>query len=656
MRTATQRGFRLLGTILTLTAPVFATVTIKSITPSVASPQVIGTSITWTVTATDTNPGPLTFQFNVGQTGKTLSMVKDYNLGTLSGSTWTAQPFVWVPTGPEATYHIEVVIKDFSSGETSSKIVSYSVTPLVTGSTPVAAATGNPLVALFSAPACASGSTMRAFFQRQSGTGSGSTTPFVKCDGVHTMTFEIAGMYASSHYAIHAQTNTGGKITNGPSVAFTTGPLPSNISFPALNVIVPTNSNTDTAEPFVLWGINTLNPSTLYHDEATDLSGHVMWYYGAPGQFDLLTRPLANGGMLIIQNGASWNNESQIGQLLHQIDLAGNLVKETNTGVIQTELLALGATDGGPCTTIPQPAPVGSACLGGFHHELTTFPNGDVAALASVEKIFPPGTQGDTSGLPVDVIGDMIVVMNSNWQVIWYWDSFQFLDVNRPAVLGETCTDGASGCPPTFLLGHGIAPLAKDWLHGNSLYYWSQNGDIIFSMKHQDWVDKIDYNNGTGTGDVLWTMGVDGTLSFNNINDDPWPWFSHQHDVTIATNGTGPFLLFDNGDTRISPPPLGLGTACGPNDCYSRGMALTVDENTMTVTPVLSLSLGNYSSADGSAQLLSNGNYFFASPLVVSLSGESNYAIEVQGNTQVLSLQGPQGYRSWQLVSLYSTN
>jgi len=84
---------------------------------------------------------------------------------------------------------------------------------------------------------------------------------------------------------------------------------------------------------------------------------------------------------------------------------------------------------------------------------------------------------------------------------------------------------------------------------------------------------------------------------------------------------------------------------------------LTLDESSMTVTPALSLSLGNYSSADGSAQLLSNGNYFFASPLVVNIStGVSNYAIETQGNTQVLSLQGPQGYRSWQLVNLYSTN
>ena len=43
----------------------------------------------------------------------------------------------------------------------------------------------------------------------------------------------------------------------------------------------------------------------------------------------------------------------------------------------------------------------------------------------------------------------------------------------------------------------------------------------------------------------------------------------------------------------------------------SRGMALSFSESTMQVTPVLSTDLGYYSTAMGSAQLLSDGNYFF---------------------------------------------
>ena len=660
MRTPRKLWSCLFGALALSAVPSFATVNITSLTPSAPSPQVIGTSIVWTVTATDSNPGPLTFQFNMALSSKPLALVKDFNVGTLSGSSWTAQPFTWVPTGPEGTYHIQVVIKDFTSGQTASKTVSFSVAPLVTGGSAVAASTANPLVALFSAPACPSGSNMRASFRQNAANGPVANTYWAACNGSTTMTFEIASMYPSTTYLIHSQTETGGKSTNGANVKFTTGPLLTSIPFPTFKVIVPAGSQTDTGEPVLLWGLSQLTGESDYRDVATDLAGKIMWFYNTPSShLDLMTRPVTNGGMLTIQSDVSWNTVTQLGQVLRQIDLAGNVIKETNTGVIQQELLALGSSDGGPCTTMPSPAPVGSACLGSFHHELTSLPNGYEAALASIEKIFPPGTQGDTSGLPVDIIGDMILVLNADWQVVWYWDAFQYLDVSRAAVLGETCGINEPGCPAVFLLGSGIAPLAKDWLHGNSIYFWPQDDDLIFSMKDQDWVIKIDYNNGTGTGDPLWYMGrgTGGSFTFNNINDDPWPWFSHQHDVTIANNGAGPMLIFDNGDTRISPPPLGLGSpGCEPNDCNSRGMVLTVNESALTVTPVLSANLGVYSSASGAAQLLSDGNYYFLAALVDSGSGIISNAIELAGTTQVLYIQGPGAYRGWQLTSLYSTN
>jgi hypothetical protein len=59
-----------------------------------------------------------------------------------------------------------------------------------------------------------------------------------------------------------------------------------------------------------------------------------------------------------------------------------------------------------------------------------------------------------------------------------------------------------------FLLGPGfIAPLAHDWLHANSLYYWpapqdgnATGGDIVWSSRHQDRIFKIDYQDGAGDG------------------------------------------------------------------------------------------------------------------------------------------------------------
>jgi hypothetical protein len=92
-------------------------------------------------------------------------------------------------------------------------------------------------------------------------------------------------------------------------------------------------------------------------------------------------------------------------------------VKETNTGVIQQQLLALGATNAQPCNLISRPAPVSAGCLDDFDHDLIqTLPSGYSAVIADIEKIYPPGAQCDTSGLPVDIIGNMIIVLDSNWQ------------------------------------------------------------------------------------------------------------------------------------------------------------------------------------------------------------------------------------------------
>jgi hypothetical protein len=90
-------------------------------------------------------------------------------------------------------------------------------------------------------------------------------------------------------------------------------------------------------------------------------------------------------------------------------------------------------------------------------------------------------------------------------------------------------------------------------------------------------------------------------------------------------------------------------------------MAVTFSESTMQVTPVLSVDLGYYSDANGSAQLLPDGNYFFLPSIVaVTLNEISAFSMEV-GPTpatgradRILNLQGPEHYRAWQVPNLYS--
>src|SRR5580704_18409466 len=137
MNTPKKHVLRLTGMLVAVCVPAFATVKIVSITPSGPSPQPLGTPITFTVTATDSNPGPLTFQFNIAYGSGAYSMSRDFNVGTLSGGTWTSQPFLWTPTGAEGSRKIQVVIKDFASGETQTKAIQFVATPLSKNGNPV---------------------------------------------------------------------------------------------------------------------------------------------------------------------------------------------------------------------------------------------------------------------------------------------------------------------------------------------------------------------------------------------------------------------------------------------------------------------------------------------------------------------------------------
>jgi arylsulfate sulfotransferase len=660
-----------------------AAVKVEVLKPSHASPQKIGTAIVWTVRATDSNTGPLTFQFRVAPPGRrSFALVKDFNVGVKKAGSWNpVTNFEWTPTGIEGDYKIQVVAKDFTSGETDTRTAKFSVKPLVTGSTPVVVATGNPLVALFSAPACPRGSTIRVSFQPESKSVPAAFTNSTACNPNATTTFEIAGMYPSTAYQMIAQVDTGGSTVNSTPVSFTTGALPSKLTFPTFTTITPPGPGADTADAVILHGSVQLGGNFHYPDVAIDLEGKIIWYYAVASGSDLLTRPLQGGGFLSIQSGAAWNPATKQSQLLRQFDLAGNIVRETNTGIIQQELLAMGETNAAPCDSITKPAPVGSACMGSFHHEaMQALPNGQTAVIADIERIFPVGTQGDNSGLPVDIIGDVIIVLDTNWQVVWYFDTFAHdmgapqLDLTRPAVLGETCTNGGTGCPAVLLLGSGVAPRAHDWLHANSVYYWpapqngTSKGDLIWSSRHQDWIMRVNYQDGGGNGDIMWRLGPCGDFTFNNTNGDPWPWNSHQHEVAMESNGA--MSLFDNGNTRDSPTSgshsstgclLGLGSACGTLGCSSRGMALTVDETHMQVTPVLSQYLGYFSTAMGSAQLLDNGNYFFQPAFVIkSVRHVYSYAMEIQpttgtvNGTTELNIESSEAYRAWQMLSMYA--
>ena len=230
----------------------------------------------------------------------------------------------------------------------------------------------------------------------------------------------------------------------------------------------------------------------------------------------------------------------------------------------------------------------------------------------------------------------MTVVLDEDLQVAWVWDAFDHLDVNRGPVLGEIVHQGEGG-PDSIVPNYP----AVSWLHDNAVSLSPADGNLILSVRHQDWVIKIDYENGEGDGHIIWKLGQDGDFSVNST--DPSPWFSHQHNVHYIDDST--LILFDNGNTRRASDP----------NAHSRGQVWRLDEQNMTATLLLNADLGNSSDALGAAQRLSNGNFSFTSGFQGQPPNQFGQSIEVgPDGTQTYILQvDALLYRSFRVRTLY---
>jgi arylsulfate sulfotransferase len=594
-----------------------AAITVQ-LTASPASPRPVGTTITFTAAATDSDPGVISYRFSVGSSIGPLLVSRDFS---------TLNTFLMTPARYNGLARVQVTAQNNSTHATAQATLYHLFTSRVRQGGPTVNRTANPLVALFSAPACPLGSEMRVRFRRKGTVAVPDATGWLPCVPSSSMNFYVAGMRANSGYKMYAETFDGAHYSSGPTIRFRTG-TPS-VSFPAVTFPVPPTTQDSLAEHVLL--VSDLTGGTF--PAAFDLSGYPIWYYRDPmlvSSTPLITRPVEGGTILLVTTGTDENGATGPNKTLREIDLAGNILRETNTVRVAEQLVAMGGTSS--CQT-------GSTqCLvGAFHHDAIRLPNGHTLVMADEEKIFTDGTQGSSPDTPVDLIGDMIIDLDLNWQVSWYWSAFDHLDVNRAAVLGETCQPNQGGCPTLYL-----ASLANDWLHGNAIDYAS-DGSLLLSMRHQDWIVKIDYHDGAGTGDVLWTLGEGGDFTIDST--DTYPWFSHQHDVGFEQNGTTILSMFDNGNTRHSI----FSTA------NSRGYVLNIDQTNMTVTPILLSDLGVYSPALGSASRLLNGNYHFLAGTVQP--GPFNQSIEVLPNGTIglaAQITGAAAYRSFRMLNLYT--
>src|SRR5262249_34582926 len=144
--------------------------------------------------------------------------------------------------------------------------------------------------------------------------------------------FLVAGMLPNTTYEMVAVTSS---VSSSPRL-FSTATLPANLTLPSYSVIQPPGPGSDLSQNMVFHMAVARGPSNV-RVLATDLMGNVDWYYDPiasefPSAF---ATSLVPGGTVLLLNGI-------YGNVLREVDLAGNTLRETNVDALNAQLAARG--------------------------------------------------------------------------------------------------------------------------------------------------------------------------------------------------------------------------------------------------------------------------------------------------------------------------
>lgn len=458
----------------------------------------------------------------------------------------------------------------------------------------------NPLVALYNVTAPL-GSKVQVQFGTT--TAYGLSTGLIPAPGAGGIDgVLVAGMRAGTLYHMQATTTlASGQQFVDADHTFTTGTIPASI---LPGITIPQQA-TAAAAPGIELIDRFIAGSTQLLALATDLAGNVVWYYQMnAGEVPFPIKPLPNGNMLLTIQGTTED-------YVREIDLAGNVVYQLTMTDLNSALTA---------AAIPYQMQT-------LHHDIVKTASGHYLILGDYFKTIS-GQQ---------VLGDSVIEWDPSQQrIVWSWSAFDHLDLNHAP--------------------YGIA----DWTHANALVYSPDDGNIIMSMRNQNFIIKINYQDGAGDGTVLWRFGVGGDFTLP-AGQDPVEFNYGQHYPTVLTpNSAGIFqmMFFNNGNSRLLDASNNACSAPGFTACYSSVPAFELNESAKTAHLVSETSLApHYSFCCGDALTLPNGNVEYDVAADSLTPGQSYIQEVIPGPTPQLvwqmTVDGVLVYRGFRIPSLY---
>lgn len=526
--------------------------------------------------------------------------------------------------------------------------------------------TANPLVALYSYQPKVQGAVHVEF---GTGTSYGTVTSSVATPANGgPVQILVAGMKQNTPYhmrAVVAERN--GTTLDDQDHTFTTGSFPADM----LPTLTATTAPGQRPQP----GIELADAIASSDNErflgtyATDLSGNIIWGYNFPDRPSKFTviqpiKQLPNGNFIVVLSfpsqfvipgqGATLTAADKSVVLIREIDLAGDPVAQLTLNSLNAKLAAAGH---------------GNIKLTDLHHDIAILPNGHLIVLGDIVKPYTnlPGYPGTTN-----VSGGVLVDLDQNFNVGWVWSEFDHLDVNRhPMVLPRSIPANNLSARlreivnlARFELGqirpnpHAPPPFANafpDWTHSNAVFYSPSDGDLLVSVRHQNWVIKIDYENGKGSGKVLWRLGDGGDFKLVG-GTAPVDWFYGQHEPSLVgspTRGKLSLTLMDNGYGRLVD---GVRCISSGRACYSTVPVMAIDEaaKTATITYLQRIPASKFNMWGGNSEVLANGNLEY--DLCSQGNGSEIDEIKMTKPAQpvwTLKESGANLYRAHRIPSLY---
>jgi arylsulfate sulfotransferase len=427
----------------------------------------------------------------------------------------------------------------------------------------------------------------------------------------------VAGMKASSLYHMRGviQFADGTQFLDADQT-FTTGTLQA--------AQLPTITTTTTAGMTPQSGVEMLDifstsDAAKVDVAVTDLNGNVLWGYDSGLPLGVAIDPvklLPNGHFLINSSVTVPDGSNSV---MQEVDLGGNVIWQMTAAQLNTALAAATCAD---C----------NITVLGTHHDFVMLPNGHLIVIAATQQV--------VSG--VTVTGDVLIDLDQNHNPVWLWNEFDHLDITRQPYM------------------------YPDWTHTNAVLYSSSDGNLIISIRHQNWLLKIDYNNGTGAGDILWHLGYQGDFTLLNADGTPdtnaTDWFYAQHGpsfVTTNTSGQFSLILFDNGDDRgVVNVAGGTCGVAGQPACFSTVPIFDIDEGAKTATLAFHATTPDYSFFGGNAETLKNGSVEYDESASTALPANNAAIFEVTQTTPAqtvwqMHIAVQLAYRGFRLPSLY---